>query len=154
MPQLLIRLVVIPCGSAKKKVRSRAGELYLGNYHRKCQEYALALTGGRRDRVLILSAKYGLLGLEDWVDPYDLRMRQSGCIRVGTVQRQAQERGLEGLTPVVALGGRDYVDMIRAIWPHCQTPLTGIGGIGKQLQWLTRQLDNQATKSGGMGCRE
>ncbi|GAX57493.1 hypothetical protein SO3561_09063 [Streptomyces olivochromogenes] len=57
-----------PCGSRKLGRRARAADLYVGSYHRACRKAADAL---RPDRLLILSARYGLLDLDDVVDPYD-----------------------------------------------------------------------------------
>lgn len=138
-------LVVIPCGGAKLGRPAPAGEMYIGGYHRLCQRYALTLTGGDRSRVLILSAKYGLLRLDDPVRPYELRMGRPGAVTVEEVRFQAGLLGfgeLAGLRRVVALGGLDYTDICRAVWPAtCETPMSGVGGIGKQMAWLKERVN-------------
>ena len=57
-----------PCGSRKLDHRAPAADLYTGSYHRACRKTADAL---RPDRLLILSARYGLLDLDDIIEPYD-----------------------------------------------------------------------------------
>lgn len=126
-------LVVIPCGGRKRTERSPAGELYTGPYFLACLRWALART--YRHRVLILSAKHGLVGLEEELDPYDVRMGDRGCVTEREVLAQASARGLL-FEQVVALGGRGYTSVCRTVWPDCETPLDGVGGIGKQLKWL------------------
>ncbi|MCX5134363.1 hypothetical protein OOK06_20005 [Streptomyces sp. NBC_00340] len=71
-------LVVIPCGSRKLDRRSPAGDLYVGSYHRACRRAAEALEPGR---LLILSARYGLLDLDDVVEPYDTPHGAADSIR-------------------------------------------------------------------------
>ena len=129
-------LVIVPCGGAKLNRPAQAGEMYVGQYHRACRAYALVLTGGNATWVLILSAKYGLLRLDDLVEPYDLRMGRLGCVTRSEVWEQAAVMKLLDHERVVALGGREYVDVCRSVWPHCETPLAGTGGIGKQLAWM------------------
>ena len=132
-------IVVIPCGGAKRGYSCPAGEMYVGAYHRGCLGYALTLVGGDESRVFILSSKYGLLSLGDMIAPYDLRMGNPGSVGTDIVKRQAKVRGISGRV-VVALGGKAYTDVCRSVWSNCKTPLTGVGGIGKQLQWLKRKV--------------
>ncbi|MER6367379.1 hypothetical protein ABT255_03190 [Streptomyces mirabilis] len=45
------------------------------------------------------------------------------------------------------LAGRAYADHCRAIWPHAQTPLIGVGmGIGRQLQRLADIRDGRTPR--------
>lgn len=129
-------IVIIPCGKAKKAYRTIAGAMYVGNYHRACMRYAWTLT--TPDHIYILSSKYGLLALTDEIDPYELYMGQQGSITTEQVRKQAQERNLL-LERVVALGGRSYTSVCKAIWPACLTPLEGVGGMGAQISWMTQQ---------------
>lgn len=132
-------LVIIPCGGAKADKPCTAGEMYVGGYHKACQTYALALVKGDRDKVLILSAKYGLLELDDPIEPYELRMGTLGCVTSVKVYEQARDKSLLEVQTVVALGGRDYTSVVKKVWPHALTPLEGVGGIGKQLAWLVER---------------
>lgn len=132
---LLTPLVIIPCGGKKREGRSLAMDMYTGPYHKGCQAYARTLTP-LEDDILILSALYGFLSLYDEIAPYNLRMGDLGCISLFVLREQVRERGIMDRKEVVALGGKEYVSRCKLIWPHCSTPLDGVGGIGKHLKWL------------------
>lgn len=132
-------LIIIPCGKKKKSERYLAGEMYLGSYHRLCRTYADAL---KPNLILILSAKYGFLQLTRKIEPYELKMGDPGCITkqdalqsINTIYQSLEYRNEE----VIALGGKRYVDICRYIWPNCKAPLSGIQGIGRQMQWLKKE---------------
>lgn len=131
-------LVIIPCGGKKGLVPVIASEMYTGGYFKAGLEYALSLTHGDRDRVLILSALYGLLGLDDDISPYNVRMGDVGCVDWRHVERQAEARGVREAANVIALGGKDYTNVVKKVWPDCKTPLQGVGAIGKQLAWFKK----------------
>jgi hypothetical protein len=146
-------LVIVACGAKKTGRPGPAADLYTGAYFRACLRYGFTLVesdgvrSGRWRRVRILSAKHGLVLLDTWLQPYNLTLATSrkafpGEVLPATVARrargQAQRAGL--LTPgrVVILGGARYVRLVREIWPDAEAPLAGVGGIGKQLQWLKK----------------
>jgi hypothetical protein len=83
---------------------------------------------------LILSARYGLVGLEDRIESYELKMGQRGSVTVPTLRAQAE--GLQG--PVVILAGTLYTRMALTVWPEAETPLAGSRGIGDHLARLKR----------------
>ncbi|MGC5000587.1 DUF6884 domain-containing protein [Streptomyces sp. DT195] len=128
-------LVIIPCGSTKLDRKAPAGELYVGSYHRSCREAADALTadGGT---ILVLSALYGFVTLDQEIEPYDLRMGQPGSVTVEQLRRQAREMGVDGAQEVVVLAGETYTDAVLQVWPDASTPLAGLGGMGYQRQYL------------------
>lgn len=127
-------LLVIPCGGKKADHPCPAREMYTGPYFRACLGYALAYP--TRVKTLILSAKYGLVGLKDVIEPYNLTLGEKGCVTAQDVKQGAREYGVLKGVGVIALGGKRYTDLCRAVWPNCLTPLKGVGGIGYQLQWL------------------
>lgn len=129
-------LVVVGCGATKHDAPTRAGSMYLGGYHRACRRVATRLT--TPDRTLILSAQHGLLGLDDHIAPYDLRMGDRGAVTAALVEKQAAGRGLLDQAPVVVLAGRRYADVVTAVWPTAHAPLAGTGGMGHQLAALAR----------------
>ena len=126
-------LVVITCGSRKLDHRAPAGELYIGSYHRACRRAAEAL---EPERLLILSSAYGLLRLEDVVDPYDTGVDDPDSITAAELIVQAEQRGVLSLDPVVVFAGGRHVRLARAVWPHALSPLTGVGGMGKHIAYL------------------
>lgn len=133
-------LVVIPCGSRKLGRRARAADMYVGSYHRACRRAADAL---QPDRLLILSARYGLLDLDDVIDPYDTPHGAAGAITDRDLLEQATLRHIVRLDPVVALGGARHAGLARTIWPHARTPLAGTRGMGEQMARLAVLRDGR-----------
>jgi hypothetical protein len=128
-------VVVIPCGGAKLHRPAPAGELYTGSYHRACRRAADALTA-QGGTVVVLSALYGLVPLDQVLEPYDLRMGQPGSVTPARLSEQARTLGLDDAREVVVLGGAAYTAAALTVWPHAATPLAGLGGMGYQLQAL------------------
>lgn len=135
-------LVIVGCGAAKQSVRTTAGQMYVGSYHRACRRAAAAATTPAR--TLILSAAHGLLRLDDEIDPYNLRMGQPGAVGADQVLRQATTQGLLDETPIV-LAGTAYTSVASTVWPTAHTPLAGVGGMGKQLAALARHAQDPAS---------
>lgn len=130
-------ITIIPCGARKLTRQARADEMYTGSYHRMCQRYAKKLG----HPFYILLAKYGLLRPSDIIEPYSLTLGQAGSVSPLRVAKQAEELGIKNES-CIAIGGKRYTDLCKAIFFNCQTPLqTNVrGGNGKQLQWMKAQL--------------
>lgn len=129
-------ITIIPCGARKLTHPARADEIYIGVYHRMCQRYAKKLG----HPFYILSAKYGLMQPSDIIEPYSLTLGQKGCIKPLQVKEQSIKLGIN-LEDCIAIGGKKYTDLCKAVFRNCQTPLQNIkGGNGKQLQWMKSQL--------------
>ncbi|MFF7889136.1 DUF6884 domain-containing protein [Streptomyces sp. NPDC020794] len=101
---------------------------------RACRRAADAL---RPDRLLILSARYGLLDLDEVINPYDTPHGAADAITAQALLKQATVRDIVLLDPVVALGGARHVGLVRAVWPHARTPLAGTHAMGEQMARLT-----------------
>ncbi|MGW5336230.1 DUF6884 domain-containing protein [Streptomyces bauhiniae] len=138
------RVVIVACGGRKAVyadgirkgqpvIGERAGALYVGSYHRAMRRAADALThGGRTGRVLILSAKYGLVELSQHLLNYDLKAGDPGTVDGETLRRQAHELGISGAA-VTVLGGRAYVELAAEVWDEFAALFAGARGIGDQL---------------------
>ncbi|MDX3234221.1 hypothetical protein PV392_00675 [Streptomyces sp. ME03-5709C] len=126
-------LVVVPCGVRKLAHRARAADMYTGGYHRACRRAADAL---EPDRLVILSAHYGLLDLDDEIDPYDTPHGHADAVTAGLLRAQAADLRIVALDPVVVLGGARHVALARSVWPHALTPLDGTRGMGEQFARL------------------
>lgn len=124
---------MVPCGGRKLQRPAPAGELYVGSYHRACRRAAAVLS---LRRTLILSARHGLVGLEDVLAPYDTIFGDPDAVTPDHVAAQADQRGLRAVAGVVVLAGRRYVAATRLAWPHALDPLAGSRGIGEQLARL------------------
>jgi len=62
-------IVLLMCGKNKLSHKAKAKDLYTSPRFQKSIEYAKTLTD--YSNIYVLSAKHGLLGLEQEIDPYD-----------------------------------------------------------------------------------
>jgi Family of unknown function (DUF6884) len=144
-------VVLVGCGAGKLDRPATAAQLYVGSYFRACLLAALALAP--RERVLVLSARHGLLGLDDGpLDPYQLRLGQPGAVTATDVTAQAAARGIANV-PVVALCGARYATLARQVWAEVATPLVGLG-IGQQRHVLSGLRADATRTSAAIGTQE
>lgn len=84
-PQTL-NVYVVPCGASKQDTPAPARDLYTGAHfqyvlHRTITEAALdTAQTGAATRVMILSARHGLVDLDTVLAPYDTRMSDPGSV--------------------------------------------------------------------------
>ena len=116
-------IVILSCGKAKAASIRPARALYTGCYFRACLAHALSVSPP--GRCLILSAKHGLLGLDDPIAPYDLRMGRPGSVTPARIAEQAGRRGLAG--PILSLCGASYnAALIAAGLGPIRSPFAGL----------------------------
>lgn len=65
------KIVLISCASKKEKTKTKAKDLYIGTLFKYSLAYAKQLNP---DRIYILSAEYGLVDLEQEIEPYDVTL--------------------------------------------------------------------------------
>lgn len=111
---------VIPCGGAKLDHPAPAHRLYVGSMFRHTWDHATrcaaldVAAGYGPARVLILSAKHGLIDPAQILEPYDLRIDQPGSIPAATVTAQALALGIDWGAEVYALLPRPYLARLDA----------------------------------------
>lgn len=142
-----MKVVLVGCGSTKRAEASPARELYTSLLFRKSLSYALRIATTAQ-HVYIVSAKYGLLELDQVVEPYNFRLTSMPLQRritwgVDVALDLAQRRSGADL---VLLMGATYVDPLalglRSISPpfaSLTVPMHGMG-IGVRLGWLHEQI--------------
>lgn len=135
------RIFLLSCVKKKKPFRTRAGDLYDSALFRKMLRYAQRRNP---DEIFILSAKHGLLSLDDIVDPYEqtLKTMPAPLIRfwAARVLQQLQERADLKRDRFTILASEKYR---RHLLPHLQhycIPMKGLS-IGRQLQFLNREIN-------------
>ena len=69
------KIVILSCGKSKLNRACAARDLYIGDLFRKSLAYARSLCP---DTIYILSAKHGLLELDDVVEPYEMTLNKMG----------------------------------------------------------------------------
>lgn len=133
---------VIPCGGAKLDHAAPARDLYTGQMFRHTLENAERTAQldteelGRPARVLILSAKYGLVELDQVLEPYDLRMGATGSVTAETLAEQALALGIDWGSEVYGMLPRPYLarldEALRTLDVYIQDSYEACGGIGEQ----------------------
>ncbi|MGX9891386.1 DUF6884 domain-containing protein [Streptomyces sp. NPDC002276] len=131
------RVVVIPCSGAKLDRPAPAGDLYRGSLHTLCRRAADALTadGGT---VLVVTARHGLVTLDQVLSPYDLRMGDPGSVTSVQLRPQAARLGVDHVQDVTVLAAAAYTAAARSVWRHATAPLEGSRGIGEMRGRLSR----------------
>lgn len=134
------KIVLISCVSKKRTAKSKARDLYVSPLFKLNLQYACAL---KPDAIFILSAKHGLVALDEEIEPYDVTL-----INMGVTERKAwagkiiqQLRLYADLRQdfFVILAGERYRQYLLPHLNFYEIPLKGLS-IGRQLQYLKSQV--------------
>lgn len=129
-------IVLISCVSQKLPHRTKARDLYISTLFKLNLNYAEKL---KPDEIFILSAKYGLLSLEQEIEPYEqtLNNMRSSEIKVwaNRVLEQIKEVCSIDETEFTFLAGDKYRKHLLPHIKNSKIPLEGLR-IGQQLQKL------------------
>lgn len=138
----MAKIVLISCASKKLPHESRARDLYASPLFRKNLQYAESL---EPDNIFILSAKYGVVKLDQKIQPYNETLNNMNS---GKRKQWANQvlHSLEDLTDLerddfVFLAGKNYREHIIPSINHYEIPMKGLE-IGRQLQWLTGKISS------------
>lgn len=133
---------VVPCSGAKLDRPAPGRELYTGSMFRHTWQHAQQCAAADEAaglgpaRVLILSARYGLVEPDQVLAPYDLRMGQPGSVSAATLTAQALALGIDWGAQVYALLPRPYLARLdaalRTLDVYVQDVYEGARGIGEQ----------------------
>ncbi len=134
------RIVLISCASKKTPHKAKATDLYISPLFRLSLKYAFTL---KPDHIYILSAKHGLVDLNEELDSYNETLVTKSNIEIRmwaeNVIRQLRLRTDLEQDEIIFLAGEKYR---RHLLPYCkryEIPMNGLG-IGRQLQYLTENL--------------
>ena len=138
-------LGLISCTKSKQSYPCKASEMYsASDLFRK----AYAYTVKKYDFVAILSAKYGLLFLDDEIEPYNLTLNNMTSDEVREwserVFRQMNSRlDLRDFGKAFFHTGKKYrqnlILKLEELGVKCEVPLKNLG-IGKQLAWYKEHI--------------
>lgn len=135
------QIVLISCVSQKLAQRAEAKDLYVSTLFKLNLKYAQKLDS---DKIFILSAKHGLLSLEEEVDPYEQTLNTMSAIEVkqwaDQVLDQIRAKCSIDETIFIFLAGERYRKYLLPHLKNVQIPLKGLG-IGKQLQKLKELIE-------------
>ncbi len=134
------RVALISCVSQKLDHEAPAEEFYISSLFRKNLEWAKL---GNFDKIYILSAKYGLVELDFKLKPYDKTLNKMAIKDRRTWADDVwgdilNDHDLDN-TQFTFLAGTRYREFLEDRLPFTEVPMRGLQ-IGKQLQWLTREI--------------
>ena len=134
------RIVLISCVSKKLAYKTIAKNLYISPLFRGNLAYAQSR---QPDKIFILSAKYGLVKLEQELEPYNQTLNEMSA----TENKQWAKKVLEQMheemidfenDEVIFLAGEKYRKNLLSHFHKASIPLQGLG-IGRQLKYLKEQ---------------
>ncbi len=139
----MAKAVLISCVSSKLDRRAKAKDLYVSPLFKYNVKYASSLNP---DKIFILSAKYGLVDLEQELEPYNETLNTMKSIQIKSwaervVNALKKEVNLDN-DEIIFLAGDKYRKYLIPHIKHYKIPLQGLG-IGKQLQFLKNKVKHE-----------
>lgn len=128
-------IYIIACGKEKSHHPIKARQMYTGSYFKSCLKYAESQSS---DNIYILSAKYGLIELDEIIEPYDMLITDNDAVSVNYVRYQAINDNLLR-KDITMLGGKKYVSFVSKIWESVNHPLKG--GLFAQISWMSNEVN-------------
>jgi len=133
------KIVLVSCVKSKRKYPAKAKDLYTSTLFQSNLQYAYQL---KPDAIYILSAKYGLLDLDQIIAPYEMTLntmteaekKNWSRIVLDTLQKKANLKS----DLFIFLAGKNYRKYLLPELAHYEIPLEGLS-FGRQLQELKRR---------------
>ena len=136
----MAKVVLISCVSKKLPYKAKAQDLYISSLFQKSLQYAKSL---KPDKIFILSAKYGLLELNEEIEPYNQTLNKMRSEEIKQWANNVLDQ-LKKVTDIendefIFLAGNKYRKFLLPHLKHYKIPMLGLP-IGKQLQWLSERI--------------
>lgn len=135
------KIVLISCASKKLAYKSKAEDLYISTLFRLSFAYAKKL---KPHKIFILSAKYGLLNLNDEIATYNetLNNKPASDIKIWAEKVIFKLGKIANLQNDIFIffAGRKYREYILPHIRYYKIPLKGLK-IGEQLKFLKNKLE-------------
>jgi cytoplasmic iron level regulating protein YaaA (DUF328/UPF0246 family) len=135
------KIILISCASKKLAFKSKAEYLYVSTLFRLSLAYAKKL---KPDKVFILSAKYGLLNLNDEITTYNetLNNKPVSGIKIWAEKVVTDLGKIANLQNDIFIffAGKKYREYILPHIKNYEIPLKGLR-IGEQLQFLKVKIE-------------
>lgn len=129
-------IIFISCVKQKLSKRAKAKDMYISSFFKKQLEYAKCL---KPKNIFILSAKYGVLELDDVIEPYEKTLNnfseREKKFWAYKCFKQLKKKKVDFKEKTVFLAGNNYRKYLMRKFSDVETPLKGLG-IGEQLKFL------------------
>jgi len=136
-------IVLVSCVSRKLTCKTKAKDLYISPLFKFNLKYAFSLNP---DKVFILSAKYGLLDLEEEIEPYNKTLNNMSSKEVKDWAKEVINSLMKSADikkdNFIFLAGERYRRYLLPYIGHYEIPLKNLG-IGKQLKYLKDKIKNE-----------
>lgn len=129
---------VIPCGSDKLDRPAMARDLYTSTMFRLAWDAAMAEIEAYEGtaRIVILSALHGLIDSSTIIEPYDVKMGDSGSVTAEMITAQAAGLGIDWGADVYAFLPNSYFEVLdeglRTLDVYAAQVYEATSGIGDQ----------------------
>ena len=132
------KIVLVACAAKKLNYKAKAKDLYISPLFKKNLAYANSL---KPDKIFILSAKYGLLDLDEEIFPYNETLNEKSGHEIkiwadSVLQKLSKNSNLNE-DEFIFLAGNNYRKYLISSIKNYKIPLEGLP-IGKQLKFLSR----------------
>jgi len=138
-------IYLVSCVSKKKRGKHPAKDIYDSTLFKKARAYVEQRLQ-HADKWFILSAKHGLLSPDDVIEPYEETLNRMRVTERQTWAKQvlgSLTNSIKQADRVVILAGMRYRELLHeellVMCRQTEVPMEGLR-IGKQLQWLEREL--------------
>jgi hypothetical protein len=135
------KIILISCASKKLTYKSKAEDLYISTLFRFSLTYAKKL---KPNNIFILSAKYGLLNLDDEIATYNetLNNKSTSDVKIWAEKVVIELEKLTNLEndQFIFFAGKKYREYILPHVKNYEIPLKGLR-IGEQLQFLKVKIE-------------
>jgi hypothetical protein len=136
------KIVLISCVKSKLNAPAKAKDLYTSDLFRSALQYAYFL---KADKIFILSAKYGLVDLEQVIAPYEMTLKTMGEPQkrawANTVINSLRQKTNLQSDLFIILAGEDYRKYLIPSLKHYEVPLEGLA-FGQQLHELKHRVSS------------
>jgi hypothetical protein len=135
------KIILISCVSKKEKSPTKAKDLYISPLFKYNLKYATLL---KPDKIFILSAKYGLLRLDQTIEPYNLTLNTMKNKEILEWSEKVYSQLIKETNitndSFIFLAGKKYRQHLIPKINNYSIPLEGLS-IGKQLKFLKEKTN-------------
>lgn len=121
---------IITCDSKKLTKPSIAQNMYIGSFFKTQLQWAKKHFN--RNNIFILSAKYGLLKLDDLIEPYDLKMGDKNSVNLQTISKQIKKYKING--KIYSTAGKEYRKILDKVFINIEYPFRHLKGMGYMIK--------------------
>ena len=137
-----MNVAFISCVKEKRIGKYKAKDLYTSDFFRKSFGYC----SSKYDKVFILSAKYGLLELEEEIENYEMTLNDFSKVKKiewSVMVCKQMEKKFDDSDDLYFYVGNNYREhLLPLLKNNCFVPLKG-KGIGEQLQYFKNNTETK-----------